>query len=173
MTKIDRIALKLLPFIIVLIALVWAILSFANPFVKKITSTQRATYQDITKVEIRYPGNISPIAYNLELHSRTINAIVNDINSQSYGKWRESFGGKEASSAVSIYLYSHTDTLVASFSLNPNLLQERAADYRQLNAKGFHIKINIRQLPALKAIWCDSKNINDYNLSQRDKYCKD
>ena len=171
MTKIDSIALKLLPFIIVLIALVCAILSFANPFVKKITPTQRATYQDITKVEIRYPWNNPPMIYNLELHSRTINAIVNDINSLSYGKWRESLGGKEASSAVSIYLYSHTDTLVASFSLHPDLLQERAADYRQLNAQGFYREINIRQLPALKNVWCDLRNTYDYSVSKRGKYC--
>lgn len=172
MTKIDRIALKLLPIIVVLIALVWAILSFANPFVKKIIPTQRATYQNITKVEIRYPWNNSPMIYKPELHSRTINAIVNDINSLSYGKWRESLGGKEGASAVSISLYSHADALVASFSLYPETLHERASDYRQLNAQGFHREIDIRQLPALKTVWCDSKNTNEDNLSQWGKYCK-
>ncbi len=173
MTKIDRIALKLLPIIVVLIALVWAILSFANPFVKKIIPTQRATYSNITKIEIIYPGNNSPVIYKPELHSRIVEAIVDDINSQSYGKWRESLGGKEGASAVSIYLYKHADTLVASFSLYPETLHERASDYSYLNSRGVFRKVDIRQLPALKAVWCDGKNTNEHNLSQWGKYCKD
>lgn len=173
MTKIDRIAIKLLPIVVVLIALVWAILSSTNPFVKKIIPTQRATYQNITKVEIDYPYSNASTVYTTEQHSKTIQAIIDDINSQSYGKWRESLGGKEAASAIGIHFYNNSDTPVVSFTLFPNHLSERGSNYRQLGIDGFHRKIDIRQLPALSAVWCDSQNTNDYNLSLRGKYCKD
>lgn len=171
MFKLDRIALKLLAITFFLTALAWIMLTFTSSFMTKTAPTQRTTYQNITNIEIRYPANNALAVYKIEQHSKTIQAIVDDINSLSYGKWRESFSGKEGASTVSIYLYNHADTLVASFSLYPETLHERAADYRQLNVQGFYREIEIRQLPALKAVWYDSKNVNDHNLLLRSKYC--
>lgn len=104
MTKLARMALELLPIIIVLIVLIWVILYFANSFVERIVPTQKSTYQNVSKVKIDYPAYGASAVYTIEHQSKTIKAIVNDINSQSYGKWRDSLGGKEGASAISIHL---------------------------------------------------------------------
>lgn len=170
MTKLDRIALRIVTVIIILGVLAWAISSLVYP----IAPTQRATYHNITKVEVNYPHSITDAVYTSDYDSKTVSAIVNDLNSQSYGPWRQSLGGKEGASVVSINLYhsnEHGGSIAASFSLYPELLMERAENYRQLNAQGITRYIDIRELPALQAIWCDSRNTDDYNRSQRIQYC--
>ena len=168
MTKLDRIALKLLPIIIILIILVWIVFSLAN----QVVPTQRATYHNIAKVEITYRyADDMVIIYDIERDLEKMQAIVDDINSQSYGSWRESLGGKEGASAISIHFYNHSKTPVASFSLFPSTLSERGPNYRQLGIDGFFRRINIKDLPALKAVWCDHKNTDAYNNLQLIKLC--
>ncbi|MBE0405354.1 hypothetical protein ACT3TI_00365 [Psychrobacter sp. AOP22-C1-22] len=169
MSKLNRLAIKSIPIVIGFIVLVCVVYSLSN----QVVLTQRAIYQHIIKVEIKYPYSNDTKVYTIKHHPKTVEAITNDINSQSYGKWRENIGGKESINAVSVKLYSHTETMVASFSLYSNGILERGHNYRQLNAQGFHRQIDIMQLPALRQVWCDSKNINDYSLSQYGQYCAD
>ena len=98
-------------------------------------------------------------------------AIVDEINSQSHGFWREGLGGKEGANVISIHIYSHSETPVASFSLFSNQLMERGPNYRQLNVDGFFRQIDIQALPALKEAWCGHRDIDAYHSLQLNKSC--
>ncbi|MDO5768915.1 MAG: hypothetical protein Q4P13_05375 [Psychrobacter sp.] len=169
---IDKMVLKLLPFIMIFILVVWAIFRM----VTQAALIQRATYQNISKVQIDYPGLDNMLVYDITTHPAEIKSIVDEINSQSYGPWRQSFGGKEGASVVSLTLYrfntiTNKEEVTASFSLYPESLMERAKGYRQLNAQGMVRPIDIRKLPTLQDIWCDSRNATDYNMSMKQDYC--
>lgn len=172
MIKIDNVALKILPFIMILIVMI----GIAFGFITQVAPTQRPIYESIIKVEVDYPSLNNKVVYDMTTHADELNSIVNDINSQRYGTWRQSSGGKEGASVVSLTLYrlntiNNTEEITASFSLYPQSLMERADEYRQLNAQGVIRAIDIRKLPALQAIWCDSRNATDYNTPLKHDYC--
>ncbi|MGO2622630.1 MAG: hypothetical protein ACTH8Z_06610, partial [Psychrobacter sp.] len=92
MSKLNRLAIKSIPIVIGFIVLVCVVYSLSN----QVVLTQRAIYQHIIKVEIKYPYSNDTKVYTIKHHPKTVEAITNDINSQSYGKWRENIGGKES-----------------------------------------------------------------------------
>ena len=163
------IAIKLTFIATIFLPIVLCLTSCTN---KESSLTSRATYHDISKVEIENPySNPILLSYDAKHQPEKMQAIVDEINSQSHGFWRKGLGGKEGANVISIHIYSHTETPVASFSLFSNQLMERGPNYRQLNVDGFFRQIDIQALPALKEVWCGHRDIDAYNSLQLSKSC--